>query len=84
MSAKGAKVQDKAKVGNTGQDILLAKKENQKQANDGKLHLEFEETVEVIFSIIGPRSVHLSGRSGQHVHGDDETYPFVGLMLFIA
>ncbi|XP_011031222.1 PREDICTED: peptidyl-prolyl cis-trans isomerase FKBP43-like isoform X2 [Populus euphratica] len=43
-----------------------------------QLHLEFEETVEVIFSVIGPRSVHLTGyylggRCGQHFHPDDET-----------
>ena len=54
-----------------------------------QLHLEFEETVEVVFSVIGPRSVHLTGyylggRCGQHFHPDDETYPFVGLLLFIA
>ncbi|KAH8503904.1 hypothetical protein H0E87_014955 [Populus deltoides] len=43
-----------------------------------QLHLEFEETVEVVFSVIGPRSVHLTGyylggRCGQHFHPDDET-----------
>ncbi|KAJ6672449.1 PEPTIDYL-PROLYL CIS-TRANS ISOMERASE FKBP53-LIKE [Salix viminalis] len=43
-----------------------------------QLHLEFEETVEVVFSVIGPRSVHLTGyylggRCGQHSHPDDET-----------
>ncbi|CAK7340115.1 unnamed protein product [Dovyalis caffra] len=56
------------------------------KAEISQLHLEFEETVEVVFSVIGPRSVHLSGyylggRSGQHLHPDDETYPFVGLLL---
>ncbi|KAJ6379085.1 hypothetical protein OIU78_029160 [Salix suchowensis] len=43
-----------------------------------QLHLEFEETVEVVFSVIGPRSVHLTGyylggRCGQQFHPDDET-----------
>ncbi|KAJ6678885.1 PEPTIDYL-PROLYL CIS-TRANS ISOMERASE FKBP53-LIKE [Salix viminalis] len=43
-----------------------------------QLHLEFEETVEVVFSVIGPRSVHLTGYylgggCGQHFHPDDET-----------
>lgn len=44
------------------------------------LNLEFEEEYEVIFSVIGPRSVHLtgfylaSGRGFGH-HGDD-SYPF--------
>ncbi|KAB5547432.1 hypothetical protein DKX38_010838 [Salix brachista] len=43
-----------------------------------QLHLEFEETVEVVFSVIGPRSIHLTGyylggRCGQHFHPDDET-----------
>ncbi|CAK7339808.1 unnamed protein product [Dovyalis caffra] len=48
--------------------------------------VQCNETVKVVFSVIGPRSVHLtgyylSGCSGQHFHLDDETYPFVGLLL---
>ncbi|CAK7339824.1 unnamed protein product [Dovyalis caffra] len=51
-----------------------------------QLHFEFDETVEVVFSIISPASVHLTsyylgGCSGQQFHLDDDTYPFVGLLL---
>jgi len=42
------------------------------------LELEFEEVEEVIFSVLGQRSVHLSGyyigSSGRNLDGD-ETYP---------
>lgn len=45
------------------------------------LELEFEEEDEVVFSVVGPRSVHLSGyytgaRRGAGWDGGDETYPY--------
>ncbi|KAF8018698.1 hypothetical protein BT93_H3560 [Corymbia citriodora subsp. variegata] len=46
------------------------------RAESSQLNLEFEEVEEVIFSVIGPRSVHLSGfylGSGRHHAGDDES-----------
>lgn len=51
------------------------------------LDVEFEEDDEVIFSVIGPRSVHLTGYflgSGRHSDPNDDTYPcvsFVNLLL---
>lgn len=50
------------------------------RAESSQLNLEFEEAEEVIFSIVGPRSVHLSGfylGSGRHYAADDESYPFI-------
>lgn len=47
-----------------------------------QINVEFEESEEVIFSVIGPRSVHLSGYYlGGHRHRnlDDNSYPFVEL-----
>jgi FK506-binding nuclear protein len=48
-----------------------------------QLNLEFEETDEVIFSVIGPRSVHLTGyflgRSTGFRPNDDESYPHSNL-----
>ncbi|WCJ28650.1 FKBP-like peptidyl-prolyl cis-trans isomerase family protein [Euphorbia peplus] len=41
-----------------------------------QLHLEFEEVDEVVFSVIGPRSVHLTGYylgAGRHFKLDDES-----------
>lgn len=45
-----------------------------------QLHLEFQESADVIFSVIGPQSVHLTGyylgattASHSHRHDDDET-----------
>lgn len=52
-----------------------------------QLHLEFEETVEVVFSVVGPQSVHLTGYylgGGRQYDSDDRTYPFIGLQPFIA
>ncbi|KAI3428984.1 Peptidylprolyl isomerase [Psidium guajava] len=49
------------------------------RAESSQLNLEFEEAEEVIFSIIGPRSVHLSGfylGSGRHYTADDESESF--------
>ncbi|XP_030552004.2 LOW QUALITY PROTEIN: peptidyl-prolyl cis-trans isomerase FKBP43 [Rhodamnia argentea] len=46
------------------------------RAESSQLNLEFEEAEEVIFSVVGPRSVHLSGfylGSGQHYAADDES-----------
>ncbi|PON31586.1 hypothetical protein TorRG33x02_357450, partial [Trema orientale] len=45
-----------------------------------QLNLEFEEVDEVVFSVIGPRSIHLSGYylgSGRHRGVNEESYPFV-------
>ncbi|XP_010056310.2 peptidyl-prolyl cis-trans isomerase FKBP43 isoform X2 [Eucalyptus grandis] len=45
-------------------------------AESSQLNLEFEEAEEVTFSVVGPRSVHLSGfylGSGRHYAGDDES-----------
>lgn len=46
-----------------------------------QLNLEYEEADEVIFSVIGPRSIHLSGYFlGSCRHNnviDDNTYPFI-------
>ena len=49
-----------------------------------QLNLEFEEVEEVIFSVIGPRSVHLTGYylSGRNYSRDDESYPFSGFEHF--
>lgn len=49
------------------------------------LNLEFDEAEEVIFSVIGPRSVYLTGyfvgNAGRFNQNDDNTYPFVDLVL---
>lgn len=45
-----------------------------------QLNLEFEESDEVVFSVIGPRTVHLTGyylSSSSLNHHNDESYPFV-------
>lgn len=50
------------------------------------LNLEFEEAEDVVFSVIGPRGVYLTGYYlGQSRHSafDDESYPFVVSMIFI-
>lgn len=47
-----------------------------------QLNLEFEEADEVIFSVIGPRSIHLSGYylgRGRNTCLNDDSYPFLGL-----
>lgn len=46
-----------------------------------QLDLEFEEADEVVFSVIGPRSVHLTGyyvgnSNSRNLKIDDESYPF--------
>lgn len=49
------------------------------------LDVEFEEEEGVVFSIIGPRSVHLTGYflgSGRHSNLNDDTYPCVSLVNF--
>lgn len=46
------------------------------------LNLEFEEVDDVVFSVIGPRSIHLSGYylgGGQYRSLDKESYPLVGI-----
>lgn len=46
-----------------------------------QLNLEFEEVDEVIFSVIGPRSIHLSGfylGRGRNSCVESGSYPFVG------
>ncbi|KAJ4718941.1 Peptidylprolyl isomerase [Melia azedarach] len=47
-----------------------------------QLNLEFEEADEVVFSVIGPRSVHLTGyllgTSGRNYNINDESYPLMG------
>lgn len=44
-----------------------------------QLHLEFDEADEVIFSVLGPRSVHLAGYylGGHRHYNPDESYPFL-------
>ena len=58
-----------------------------------QLNLEFEEVDEVIFSVIGPRSIHLSGYylgggGGRYRALVEESYPlfffFLGLAIFIC
>lgn len=50
------------------------------KAESCQLNLEFEEANEVVFSVIGPRSVHLTGyflgSGGRHYNLNDESYPF--------
>lgn len=50
------------------------------KAESCPLDLEFEEAEEVTFSVVGPRSVYLTGyflgNARRSVAGDDETYPF--------
>lgn len=46
------------------------------------LNLEFEDNDDLVaFSVIGPRSVHLSGyfvsEDGDHIRAEYDTYPFV-------
>ena len=51
------------------------------------LSLEFEEVEEVIFSVVGPRSVHLTGyylSNGRHSRFDEDSYPFVGFIMHFA
>lgn len=50
-----------------------------------QLNLEFEEVEEVIFSVIGPRSIHLSGYylgSGRFRSTNEESYPFLVVVNF--
>lgn len=51
------------------------------KAESLQINVEFEECEEVIFSVLGPRSVHLSGHylpRHQHLNFDDDnSYPFV-------
>lgn len=52
-----------------------------------QLNLEFEEVDEVIFSVVGPWSIHLSGYylgRGRNPCLNDESYPFVGLRHFFC
>lgn len=45
-----------------------------------QLNLEFEEADEVVFSVIGPRGVYLTGYylgHSRHSNFDDDSYPFV-------
>lgn len=49
-----------------------------------QLNLEFEEVDDVVFSVIGPRSIHLSGyylSGGRYRSLNEESYPFVGIRL---
>ncbi|GAY68135.1 hypothetical protein CUMW_261820 [Citrus unshiu] len=52
------------------------------KAESCQLNLEFEEADEVVFSVIGPQSVHLTGyflgASGQRYNLNDESYPLMG------
>ncbi|KAH9781125.1 peptidyl-prolyl cis-trans isomerase FKBP43 [Citrus sinensis] len=52
------------------------------KAESCQLNLEFEEADEVVFSVIGPQSVHLTGyflgASGQRYNLNDESYPLLG------
>lgn len=52
------------------------------KAESCQLNLEFEEADEVVFSVIGPQSVHLTGyflgASGQRYNLNDELYPLMG------
>ena len=44
-----------------------------------QLNLEFEESDEVVFSVIGPRAVHLTGYylpTSSLNHHNDESYPY--------
>lgn len=44
------------------------------------LDLEFEESDDVVFSVIGPRSVYLTGyyvRQIQHSNAHSDSYPFL-------
>lgn len=48
-----------------------------------QLHLEFEEVNDVVFSVIGPRSIHLSGYylgSGRQFVLNSDSYPSVGFV----
>ncbi|KAH9781126.1 peptidyl-prolyl cis-trans isomerase FKBP43 [Citrus sinensis] len=51
------------------------------KAESCQLNLEFEEADEVVFSVIGPQSVHLTGyflgASGQRYNLNDESYPLL-------
>lgn len=50
-----------------------------------QLHLEFDEADEVMFSVLGPRSVHLAGYylGGHRPYNPDESYPFVKWCCFL-
>ena len=53
------------------------------QAESCHLDLEFEEADDVVFSVIGPRSVYLTGyyiRQNQQSGHQSDSYPFVWLI----
>lgn len=50
------------------------------------IELEFEEADDVVFSVVGPRSVYLAGyyvRQSGHSNGRSDTYPCSCLWLLI-
>lgn len=71
-------------VGNKSPVLLCALLPNKTESCH--LDLEFEEAVDVVFSVIGPRSVYLTGyyvNHSRHFNPHSDSYPFFCLNLFV-
>lgn len=70
-------------VGNRSPVLLCALLPNKTESCH--LDLEFEEADDAVFSVIGPRSVYLTGyyvRQNQQSNPHSDTYPFYLFILF--
>lgn len=72
----------KLNIGNTEPRFLCALFPNMLESQ--QLNLEFEEVNDVVFSVVGPRSIHLTGyymEGGPYRSLKEKSYPFLVIGL---